>query len=338
LLRPIVEQLIHCPRSVIILDDIHHVDAAIIDSLKTAFDPQADLRCHTGPFANHAVSTQDAIFIATSDLEESQSRLLPDLSKSDAIKLIKQLANERWASGDKGGSKQLQLAVSLQLASVIPFLRLTDLDLIGIILQSFKGIETTIRTQLARHAKSLPHYVEWVGTLRLERNLPQNLLALLQRDIVDYGARAIGNYIDNNVYSALHDLVLRLLNSKQSNMRKPSGWMGVMSRDTLLLLDDIEVSLVPQAPSAGGTAPAALSGALGGGNVQGALLVMSLSSDKLQPRSGATGSNDDGDEDHVEERDNDTHDSTAASTSRPPTASTAPPKRASRTAAHTTDL
>ncbi len=104
ILRPIVEQLAHCPRSVIILDDIHFADAAVIDALKGAFDEANELRCHTGQLRDKAVSTSQAIFIATSDLEEKQTLLLPTLPKKDAIATIRKLAAERWGAPPSAGT------------------------------------------------------------------------------------------------------------------------------------------------------------------------------------------------------------------------------------------
>jgi hypothetical protein len=138
LLRPIVEQLAHCPRSVIILDDIHFADAAVLDSLKPAFDEHMELRCRTGEMRDRAVSTSQgmcsaaaspslcvllfslslppnaasqlfyvcvstAIFIATSDLEDRQTLLMPTLSKKEAIATIRKLALDRWGAPNVAG-------------------------------------------------------------------------------------------------------------------------------------------------------------------------------------------------------------------------------------------
>ncbi len=134
--------------------------------------------------------------------------------------------------------KPSRQSVSLQLARVIPFLRLSFLDYIQIVTQLFRDVEHLIRVQLKRHSATTPHYVEWVGHLRLDRSLPERVCNALKGKTDDYGARAIVHYVDTNVYPQLNDIVIKLMSHATQQLQKKRFWY-----DTQLLIDDIDVTL-----------------------------------------------------------------------------------------------
>eukprot|EP00457_Paulinella_chromatophora_P008319 gb/GEZN01008350.1/.p1 GENE.gb/GEZN01008350.1/~~gb/GEZN01008350.1/.p1 ORF type:complete len:417 (-),score=57.22 gb/GEZN01008350.1/:188-1411(-) len=236
LLRPIVEQLLACPRSLILIDDIQHLNATMLSVLKEAFDPS--VQQIRSARVGKAVGTSQAIFILSSDLEDQQRTFLkPDLDKADAIKAIKQMAVSRWGSDDK-----VQIT---QWVQVVPFLRLSQFDMLNIIEHCFVELEDNIRQFLRINAVELPYSIDWTGRLFAKKGTREQVLDSVEPE---FGARAIRDFIITQGNHELVSLANKLVTlSKAAGVLKKKDWFGletyVVDTDIVAWVDSKELQL-----------------------------------------------------------------------------------------------
>jgi ATP-dependent Clp protease ATP-binding subunit ClpA len=247
---PIVEQLKYCPRSVIVLDDIQHAHVGLIEELKSALDTTALINCpqHLCPPSQPNLSTKSAIFILASDLEPDHAKrlLTGDLTKKEAIKVIQELADNRWG-GRSQGSKMMKLL------TVVPFLPLTGYDLHNILLRKIKDFEEKIRTQLQLEVstKHLPYNVQWLGRVWPVKGTEERILELMDPTL---GARVVDSYLRQHAYFFIDPIVEELLELSRTPADIKDAALpfakidflhalGKFTKPTHLVLHDVQVRL-----------------------------------------------------------------------------------------------
>eukprot|EP00808_Paulinella_micropora_P029861 g9095.t1 len=236
LLKPIVEQLAACSKSLILIDDIQHVPSEMLTALKNAFDPRVQT-LHSS-YVGKTVSTSQAIFVLSSDLEnEQRTRLKPDMDKYEAIQAIKEMAVERWGYHEK--------AEITQWIQVVPFLRLSEFDLLNIVESYLEELQDTIRDFIRIEAAELPYSIEWNGRLFAKKGTREQILKSVD---VDFGARAIYNIIITRGHHSVTKLSRRLVKLSQApGVPTRKNWFGheirVVENDITAYVEDHELKL-----------------------------------------------------------------------------------------------
>lgn len=191
LLEPIVRQLEACPRSLILIDDIHWLNPGFLDCLKPALRGEK-LRSGT---LNKSVDTRQAIFILSSDLEsEQRTKFSYEYDQEDAKKEIRKLANARWGTDKHGGPADITRWVP-----VIPFLMLSKDDMIDMAKAAFRELEGIFRRYFDVYAagQELDYGINWIGQLHWKKFTLRRLAEA--EDLIDpaLGGRGMNSFIIN---------------------------------------------------------------------------------------------------------------------------------------------
>jgi DNA polymerase III delta prime subunit len=232
--EPILEQLNSCPRSVILLDEIQHAHIELLEELKNALDDNAYLTCYPPlcPLSRPQLSTREAIFIMTSDLEpEAAKRLTSDLPKADAIEIIRALSKARWGEGTFG-------VKMIELIPVVPFLPLTGYDFHKILARKIGELGESIRERLETEVSrlALPYKVRWLGEVLSKKGTETLILVRVDRSL---GFRVVDNFLRQHAMPLLDDVVADVIDLAYSTPFTISG--GLFGRSTHVILHNVQV-------------------------------------------------------------------------------------------------
>ena len=181
----IARQLLSCPRSLIVLDDIERLSSSFLDFLQGPLHehyPVASYRSEDG--VRKEVSTRDAVFILISDLNED--RLSPDLPRKTAIEYIRAKARERW--GD--------IKVVNFIQRTVPFVPLSNSEMKNVAEVTLKKLESAIEAYSGG---------KWKGKVTWQADVVDRVVAAAKEEYTDANARGVGNWVDVEVVDRLRE-------------------------------------------------------------------------------------------------------------------------------------
>ena len=154
--RMVAEQLHHCPRSVLIFDEIQRAPEALLDSIIDIFDQSGRSPLLTFPPHQTPVNTSMCIVIAVSDI--GSTKLNPDMDRDAAKRAVEEDADRKFQHSRKRALLQ----------NIVPFLPLAPADLEWVANKELKQLGGALAVEYRgvwagklTWSKTVPH---WMAT------------------------------------------------------------------------------------------------------------------------------------------------------------------------------
>mmetsp|Transcript_47727 Transcript_47727/g.119254 ORF Transcript_47727/g.119254 Transcript_47727/m.119254 type:complete len:445 (+) Transcript_47727:24-1358(+) len=190
----VAEQLYHCPRSVLIFDEIQSVPEDLVDVVIDMFDPDSPSPlAHTATAARvvdvrHAVNTSLCIVIAISDL--GSTKLSPSMGREEAKRAIQEEADGRFLRSSK----------QALLQNIVPFLPLSVEELQTVAVMELKSLSSS----LAREYRGI-----WAGKITWSGDVTRHIAARCRQDATCYddGGRGVETYVEHELLAVCEDIL-----------------------------------------------------------------------------------------------------------------------------------
>mmetsp|Transcript_10914 Transcript_10914/g.26191 ORF Transcript_10914/g.26191 Transcript_10914/m.26191 type:complete len:439 (+) Transcript_10914:143-1459(+) len=184
--KKVAEQLYHCPRSVLIFDEVQAVPEEVLDGTIDIFDHEGSAPLH---FDGSPVVTSSCVVIVISDM--GSTKLSPGMDRIAARHAVEQDAQERFTNSRK---KAL-------LNNVVPFLPLSVEDLAQVAVMELKQLNG----RLAREYRGV-----WGGTITWQKEVPSWLAERCHDELTCYddGGRGVETVVTHEVQSVVEDALL----------------------------------------------------------------------------------------------------------------------------------
>jgi len=188
----VAEQLYHCPRSVLIFDEIQSVPEELLDAVIDMFEPESpNPLTYASPSARvvdvrHPVVTSLCIVIAISDL--GSTKLSPSMGREEAKKVIQEEAESRFLRSSK----------QALLHNIVPFLPLSAEELETVAVMELKALSAG----LAREYRGI-----WAGKMTWSRNVTGHIARQCHEDPTCYddGGRGVETYVEHELLAVCED-------------------------------------------------------------------------------------------------------------------------------------
>jgi len=185
--RKVGEQLSHCPRSVLIFDEIQSISEQLLDSIIEIFDgsgPPLFFHPHPAP-----VNTSLCVVIVISDI--GSTKLNPYMDREQAKQAVQEDADKKFLLSKKRALLQ----------NIVPFLPLTEEDFASVAVKELKRLGEKL---------AIEYKGSWIGKLTWAKEVPRWIAKHCWSDAtcVSDGGRGVETHIDHDISTIIENALM----------------------------------------------------------------------------------------------------------------------------------